>query len=145
MKKIENEVVVKTIETVYEAIDGNRFDSEEACKEWEKSYKCTVKVSWDKIPKQKINSCDFGLAYADCDYNCFMVIPRNMNDIVAINAFIKMKVNTEDSFLSAENIGKAMVLNFGFDYDWCDVYEMENRLAFLNRMWKETAEKLNNV
>lgn len=144
MKKIENEVMVKTIETVYEAIDGKRFDSEEACKKWEKSYECTVKASWDKIPKQEINSCDFGLTYAEEEYDCFMVIPRNLNDITTINAFVYMHTH-QDAIMSAENIGKVMVLNFGYDYDWCDVYEMENRLAFLNQMWKKTAEKLTNV
>lgn len=126
MKKIQREV--KTYKDIFVSIDGREFNSEADCKEWEASYKGTLAASWKQMKKIEVNSGDLGLPYASDDYECYAIRPKSLDEITLINAYIKSSTFNDAVTLTADVIGKLIVLNFGYDHDYCDWYIMEDLL-----------------
>lgn len=144
MRKIENEIMVKQIETTWEASDGTIFSNELDCEKYEQSYKCTIINSFNKIPRKEINSNDIYCPYATYDDAITIIYPRHMDDIVIINAYVKMKTG-DDGWLTQEHIGKHIMLNFGYDFGFCDIWVMEELLAIITARYKEQMAEIDTI
>lgn len=126
MKAIHKEVV--SVKTVYQSVDGKEFTTEDACLEWEKSYKGTIEASWRQIKKSCVDSTQLGLPWSSEDYETYLLCPKNLDEIAVINAYIEC-VTHQTALLTAQRVGRPLVLNFGYDRDWCDVYEIPELVA----------------
>lgn len=126
MKKIQREV--KTYTDIYVSVDGKEFTNEADCKAWEKSYKGTLEASWKLIKKIEVNTCDLGLPWSNDDYECYVLRPKNLDEICLINAYIESSTSY-NGILTSEFIGRTIALNFGYDHDYCDVYVLEEHLS----------------
>lgn len=143
MKKItREETKVITIE-VWVSVDGKEFNNEEDCKQWENSYKGTLSASWNLIKKEEINSGCFGIPYGCDDYECYLLKPSSLEEITLINAYINSETYNNCQTLTTDHINKLIVLNFGYDRDYCDVYTVEKHLERINNYINERADKLN--
>jgi len=127
MKKINREL--KTYETIFVSVDGKEFKTEADCREWEKSYKGTMAASWANIKKVEVNAMDLCLPYGSEDFECYMLTPRSLEEITYINAYVSSITCSNSPVLNTNHIGVTVVLNFGFDHDWCEVYQMDRHLA----------------
>lgn len=134
MKKIQKDVVIK--KDVFVSIDGMEFNNEADCREWETSYKGTMAASWNLIKKIKANPCELGVPYANEDDECYMIKPKNLEEITLINAYIRSSTSC-DIKLTTDHIDKAVIIDFGYDHDWCHVYIVEN---LINNITKKAAE-----
>ena len=105
-------------EKVYVAVDGNEFKNEADCKEWENSYKCTIKQSFDKLPKKEIDGISVAFPYASSDDHVVVVEPSSLDDITVINAYVHSCVDSSATVMDTTYIGKKVVLNFGCGYDY---------------------------
>lgn len=145
-KEIREETKVVRKE-VYISNDGLEFATEEACTSWEKSYKGTLELSWNAIPKLKVDSTRLGLPYSSDDHECYMVAPKNLDEIILINAFIEAQDTylsySGGEYLTVENIGKFVILDFGYDRDYCDVYTLDAHLQGIMNYTEELKSKLN--
>lgn len=130
MKTIQREV--KTYENIYVSVDGREFKTEADCKQWEASYKGTLAASWEQMKKLKVDSCDIGLPEASYDHECYAVKPKNLDEITLLNAYIHSSTCNGAVTLTAEQIGKVIVLNFGYDHDYCDWYVMDDHIKRLS-------------
>lgn len=131
MKKIiKEETKVVKVET-YVSADGKEFNDENDCLKWEKSYRGTLELSWKMLNPEKVYAPNFGLPYNNDDDNCFVVTPKNLEEVTLINAYIDCQTNENGNRITADTIGKAVLLNFGYDFDWCDTYILEEHLARL--------------
>lgn len=139
MKKIQREETKVVYKDIYVSVDGKEFDNEADCKAWEKSYEGTIKASWELIKKIKIDPTDIGYPGSNQDDECYVIEPKNLDEIVLINAYIESSVY--DSFgttlLTTEHIGKLVAINFGYDHDWCGIYTFE---SILNGITKKMSE-----
>lgn len=139
MRKIQREV--KTFEEVYVSVDGKEFRTEEDCKMWEKSYKGTIEASWKLIKKETVCSCDLGLPCSSYDNECYAIKPESLEEITLINAYIKCSVCNTAEELTTEHIGKLVILDFGYDRDWCDICiladEMKKRQEHMEALEKK--------
>lgn len=140
MKKIQREV--KTYEDIYVSVDGREFKNEVDCKQWEASYKGTLAESWRQIKKLEVDSCDIGLPGASYDYACYAIRPKNLEEITLINAYIHSSTCQGAVTLTAEQIGKLIVLNFGYDHDYCDWYVMEDHIKRLTERVADLEEAI---
>ena len=131
MKRIEKEI--KKIVYQYESIDGQRFDTEEDCKKWESSYLGTLEASMKNIRQISVCAPDLGIPYACEDWYVFVVRPSGMNEIVLLNAYIQAKTNNPGTLLTNDHVGKYIALNFGYDYDYCEIYVLDT--------WAEVIQK----
>ena len=129
MKKIQKEV--KIYETIYVSKDGKEFKTEADCKTWEDSYNGTLSESWKKFNKKEINPCNIGIPGACEDCECYAIRPKNLDEITFINAYINSSTYQGAVTLTAEQIGKLIILNFGYDHDYCDWYVLEDHLSKL--------------
>lgn len=136
--KETREVVVKT---EYIAIDGTVFRTKEECEQWEKSYKCTLTCSMKKIPHIETNGEDAYLQCSNCDENVWVLKPRNFEDIKVINAYTEHCCGCNAN-LTQDDIGTLLALNFGYDYDWCDVLKIKKYLAEINKAYNEFENKI---
>lgn len=120
MKEIRKEVIT------YESVDGNVFETKEDCLAWEKTYACI-----EKIPHKNVNGEI--LPNSNYDDNVMVLIPRNIEDINVINAYL----NNIDSYnlnrLTQEDIGKTICINFGYDYDFYIIYKYPDILENIKR------------
>lgn len=133
MKKvIKEETKVIQVET-YISADGKEFANKEHCLEWENSYRGTLELSWKKLNPQEVCASSFGLPYGNDDDNCFVITPKNLEEITLINAYIDCRTNKNGANISTTVMGKAILLNFGYDFDWCDIYVLEDHLASLTK------------
>lgn len=139
MKKIQREV--KTYEDIYVSIDGREFRKEADCKEWEASYKGTLSSSFALIKKVEANSCNLGIAYSNDDHECYVIKPKNLEEITLINAYIKSSTCCNGT-LTAGHIGKLVALNFGYDHDYCDVYTLEDHIKHVADYISELENKI---
>ena len=125
MKTITKEITNK--KTVYVSADGKEFETESACREWEKSYKGTISASWKLIHKKEVSDVELGLPWSSDDHECYLLRLDNLDDIALVNAYINCTTGYEGSLTTA-HINKYIVLNFGYDHDFCDVYDLDNHL-----------------
>jgi hypothetical protein len=126
MRKIQREV--KSYTDIYVSVDGREFTNEVDCKAWESSYKGTLEASWKLIDKKQVSDCDYGFAWSSEDHECYAIKPKNLDEIVLINAYIKATTGN-DGTLTTKHIGKLLILNFGYDHDYCDVDVLTEHLA----------------
>lgn len=140
MKKIQREETKVIYKDIYVSVDGREFDNEADCRAWENSYKGTLTASWNLIEKKEICDCDYGFSYASEDHECYAIKPKNLDDIVLINAYIKATTYSE-GILTTEHIGKLLILNFGYDHEYCDVDVLaEHFVKLTERIAKLEAE-----
>ena len=125
MKEIKKEII--TYATAYISVDGKEFETADACLEWENSYRRTIESSWETIPKKKVYDSDFGIPYAADDHECYTLKPKNLDEIVLINAYIKATTG-DDGTLTTEHISKVILLNFGYDHEYCDIDILSDHL-----------------
>lgn len=128
-------------EKVYVAVDGKEFRNEADCKEWENSYKCTIKQSFDKLPKYQINGVSVGFPYSSEDDGVFVVEPESIDDITVINAYVRSCVDSLAALMDTTCIGKKVVLNFGY----CNDYFSFALLDDLIKDFNSNIESINNT
>lgn len=128
-------------EKVYVAVDGKEFKNEADCKEWENSYKCTIKHSFDKLPKLQVDGISVAFPYACGDENVFVVEPHSLNDIILINAYAKSFIDDFCTPMDATYIGKKVVLNFGYSNDYFSFALPDDLIKDFNN----NIERINNA
>lgn len=140
MKKIQEKVETVVYKDVFVSVDGLKFDTEADCKAWETSYKGTMAANWKLINKAEANGCNLGLPYSNEDDECYIIEPKTLDEITVINAYIASSTGSAGD-LTMEHIGKLLVLNFGYDHDYCDVYvlskHIENITNYIAKLEKE--------
>jgi hypothetical protein len=141
MKKIQKEV--KTYENVYVSIDGNEFNNEADCRAWENSYKGTISASYKLLKKIDANASSLGLPGACDDYECYMIKPESLEDIVLINAYIESSTYNKGA-LTTKHIGEVVILNFGYDHEYCDVYTLSDHFNAITTYASELVSELEN-
>jgi hypothetical protein len=142
MKMIKQEV--KTYKAIYVSVDGKEFDNEADCKAWEKSYKGTLEASWKLIKKIEVSDCALGLPWSSDDHECYVLKPKNLDEITLLNAYIESSTCSK-GLLTAQHIGELIVLNFGYDHDYCDVYELADHLKSITEYIGRMNEKINEL
>lgn len=138
MRKIQREETKVIYKDIYVSVDGREFDNEADCKAWEKSYQGTISASWELIKKIKVDATEIGYPGGNEDDECYVIEPKNLDEIVLINAYIKS--STYDDFavtLTTEHIGKLVAINFGYDHDWCGRYILAD---IVNNITKKISE-----
>jgi len=143
LKKIQREET-KVIRTdIWVSVDDKEFTSEADCRAWETSYKGTMEASWKLINKVEVSDCGLGLPWSSDDHECYIIKPKNLDEIVLINAYITSSTCNK-GLLTAEHINQTLVLNFGYDHDYCDVYvladHIKNVLDYVNKVELELKE-----
>jgi hypothetical protein len=128
MKMIQREETKVIYTDIYVSVDGREFANEADCRAWEKSYEGTLEASWKLLNKKEVSNCDYGFAWSSEDHECYAIKPKNLDEIVLINAYIKATTGSNTT-LTTEHIGKVLILNFGYDHDWCDVGILAEQLA----------------
>lgn len=120
MRKIEKEtrreIVEKTV--IYEAVDGTTFSSEENCKKYEESYECSIRACFNKIPQVRTDASSLYFQGEPDDSEAFMLKPRNIEDIHAINAILNFVDHTNKGngqLVTQDDIGKTIMICFGYD------------------------------
>lgn len=126
MKKIQKEIT--TYKDIFVSADGKEFNSEEDCRAWENSYKGTISASWHLIQKREANSCLLGLMWSSDDHECYVIKPKDLEEITLINAYITTSTCHNEIRLTTNHIGKMIALDFGYDHDYCDVYILEEHI-----------------
>ena len=135
MKTIKKEETKVITTEVYVSADGKEFTDKEHCLEWEKSYRGTLELSWKNFAKKAVCGTDYGVPYAYDDNECYIVMPKNLEDITLINAYIDCVTCGNGNRLETTMINKTVFLNFGYDRDWCDVYDVRDLISkILNRV-----------
>ncbi len=138
MKKIQREV--KTYKDIFVSVDGKEFEKMADCEMWEASYRGTLEASWALIDKKEVCDCDYGIPWSSEDHECYAIKPKNLDEIVLINAYIKATTGN-DGGLTTEHIGKLLMLDFGYDHDYCDIWELSKRVeAITSNIAKLEAE-----
>lgn len=124
-KIIEKTIIEK--QTLYVTADGMEWEKEEDAKEWEKGVQYVAEMSWKAIPKKQISTTDAGVEYSNEDEEAYVLTPRNHEDIIALENYVR--VVTRESFgFDDSYIGKPIIMNFGYDRDWCSVYIIEDHI-----------------
>lgn len=137
IKEIEKTYKAK----VYVAVDGKEFRNEADCKEWENSYKCTIKQSFDKLPKKEIDGSSVAFPCACSDDYTVVVEPSSLDDITVINAYVKTLIDDFAVCMDTTCIGKKVVLNFGC----CDDYFSFALLDDLIKDFNNNIKRINNA
>lgn len=124
----EETKVVKT--QVYVSADGKEFANEADCKSWESSYEGVLEATWKTTPKKKVSGPSFGIPSSSWDDECYVVKPKTLDEVVFLNAYIGL-VQGYASQLSMNEVNKTLLINFGYDRDYCEVYVLEKHLTDL--------------
>ena len=140
MKKIQREVTIS--KDIYVSVDGKEFTNEADCKAWESSYRGTMEASWKLIDKKEICDCDYGFSYSSEDHECYAIKPKTLDEIVLINAYIKATTG-DNGALTTNHIGKLLILNFGYDRDYCDVDILAEHLAKITERFAKLEAEMN--
>ena len=140
MRKIQREVT--TYKDIFVSVDGKEFTNEADCKAWESSYRGTLEASWKLIDKKEVCDCDYGIPWSSEDHECYAIKPRNLDEIVLINAYIKASTYYEGR-LTAKHIGELIILDFGYDHDYCSIWELSENLAKITEQISKLEAEMN--
>ena len=146
MRKIQREETKVIYKDIYVSVDGREFDNEADCKAWEKSYQGTINASWERIKKIKVDATEIGYPGGHEDDECYVIEPKNLDEIVLINAYIKS--STYDDYavtLTTEHIGKLVALNFGYDHEWCGRYILADIVANITKKVAKLEAEMNGA
>ena len=145
MKKIEKEITTKTIVTEYEASDGKVFKNEADCKKWEDSYICTITNCFKKIPQTPVNGDHSYLSGSECDDEVITIMPRDLEDIKVINAYVKATTCGTDLNITHESIGRVLLLNFGYEHEWCVYCDLDKHFEQIKKDYDEYKNKIGKL
>ena len=143
MKQITEKV--ETLVTRFEAVDGTKFATEEQCKEWEKSYECTVNAMWNDIEKASMTSYD--MYSAGCEEEIYIVKAKSIDEVTAINAYLMVvSTNENGGFFTTESIGKEMVLMLDEGCQWHNLLGTKDEiLANIINNFTKLSNKVNGI
>lgn len=147
MKKVETIQEIRKTVVQYESVDGNLFDTEEACKQWEKSYEGTIMACFKKVPQIETNSSAMYFEYNSEEDTTYIVRPRHMEDVQVINNLLQF-VCKNGKLLTHEDINQDYIINFGYDGLHGDFYDLFALDAYLDRIanhYSTVREKMNEV
>ena len=122
----EKQIEVKNFKTVYEAEDGTQFNDKSDCERYEKTFSCAMR-SHIKGIALRMTAEDCVWMNGSCDNKVYSVVPRNEDDILRIRqmmAGMGAHKSTLD-LLSAEHIGKVLLIVTGYDEDWVAFQTLE--------------------
>jgi hypothetical protein len=123
--------------TTYISKDGREFKDKESCEKWEQSYISTITYSMQQMPYIKTNGYDTYLRGSDEDSNVWIVRPRNLDDILIINAYAR-EVCCEPNFnLTHEDVGKVIILDYGYDNCYCVAVRLEQYLQDIRKKYDD--------
>ena len=145
MRKIGKEITTKTSVTEYEASDGKIFKNEEDCKKWEESYICTITNCFKKIPQTPVNGDHSYLSSSEYDDEVITIMPRDLEDIKVINAYIKATTCGTELKITHESVGRVLLLNFGCDHDWCTYYDLDKHFDQIKKDYEEYKNRINKL
>lgn len=111
--KIINEQRTVT-DVYYEATDGTRFNTSKECEIYEKTAKCAIKAAFNSLP-MRIIQCDQADDNLTCDSQYGIIKPRDANDIIVINAFLKL---FDSKLVPVDVIGHTLVFYINYDEEW---------------------------
>lgn len=140
MKKIQREV--KTYKDIFVSVDGKEFTNEADCRAWENSYKGTLEASWKLIEKKEVSDTDYGIPWSSEDHECYAIKPKSLDEIVLINAYIKASTYS-DGDLTIEHIGELLILDFGYDHEYCNVWVLSEHFAKITEKIAELEAEMN--
>lgn len=142
MKKIQKREEIVKYTDIYVSVDGREFTNEADCREWETSYKGTLEASWKLINKKQVCDCDYGIPWSSEDHECYAIKPKNLDEIVLINAYIKATTYDEGKLTTA-HIGKLLMLDFGYDHEACYIHDFVEHLAKITEQISNLDAELN--
>lgn len=128
MRKIQREETKVVYTDIYVSVDGKEFTNEADCKAWETSYRGTLEASWKLIKKKEVYDTEYGIPWSSEDHECYAIKPKNLDEIVLINAYIKATTG-DDGRLTTKHIGELIILDFGYDHDYCCLWVLSEQLA----------------
>lgn len=109
----------KVVSETFVSFDGHKFDDEECCEKYEGR---VVNGAWRVFPKARVDATRFGIGKKEDE--CYVFIPKTQEDLNMLNAYIRRELFYATDFFFAEDIGKAMLVDFGNDSDDCHVYDL---------------------
>lgn len=142
MKKIQREETKVIYTDIYVSVDGKEFTNEKDCIAWESSYRGTLEASWKLINKKQVCDCDYGIPWSSEDHECYAIKPKNLDEIVLINAYIKATTYDEGKLTTA-HIGKLLMLDFGYDHDYCYIHDFVEHLAKITEQISNLEAEMN--
>lgn len=129
---------------VYISVDGKEFETEQACRNWEKSYRGTLEASWKLIPKVPVDTTELGMPWSNDDEECYLFVPKDFDEITLLNAYIQ-DTCSNSLLLTTNHIGKSVVLNFGSCGDICDTYILEDHVDRIVNYAEKLKTKLSEM
>ena len=145
MKRNEERITKEVTELVvtFVASDGKVFKNEEDCKKYEESYVCTLKTCFKKIPHLEKAASSLYMQYGNEEDEAYMLIPRNIEDIYAINRVLDYcdgiygAIGQTSGRLTQDDIGKTILINFGYEGMESGWYTMLRKDEYLKRISDE--------
>lgn len=137
----------KTVEKrvpVYIAGDGKEFDNAADCEKWEQSYKYTLNLGWKSLPKIAVNTMYAGLEYNNECNECWLIKPRDLNDVTLINAYAAMRTG-ELSDIKPAHIGKNILLDFGYECCYAYVIDANEHVKQIENYIKSLITELEGI
>ena len=109
-KNVETITVTKDI-IHYEAFDGTIFDSEDECKQYEKTSQCAINGAFNQIPQTDVSGEGVYDAIGSFSYDdtIHAIYVKDINTLVTINKwFVSVGVG---HLLSADDIGTIQLID----------------------------------
>lgn len=117
MKRIEKETRREIIErnVIWEAADGTTFGDEQLCRKYEESYVCSIKTCFFKVPHYETNAEALFFPGESEETYAYIMKPRNINDIHAINAVLNYVNKMDPNLVTQDDIDKVIMIDFGYE------------------------------
>ena len=143
MKKIEKEYTRVEKEIYYEAYDGERFSTPEACKEYENNAKGVIGKKVQSFLVKRTNMCRVfdPIVWCSEDEAAEIYLPQSEKDIDALNMYTNMYYK-DCKLLDETYIGNYVVVEFDYNKDWCQARTFDEIIdAFKEHIKKLTSEE----
>lgn len=110
------QIEVKSIKTVYVAVDGTEFNDKEECRKYDESAIGVLKGRVKKLAVKVTN--EWTAVGGDEDHEVWIVVPKKAEDVVAIGQLLALYGNSQNTDELDEQIGKPVFLMWNYDQDY---------------------------
>ena len=137
MKRIEKEYTRVEKNVYFEAYDGTHFTNEDECIKYESNAKAVAgKKVQAFLVKRTYSESIFSDFHATCDEKVEIYLPRNMEDVDALNNYLNF-VYSDYDVIGSECIGKYVVVDYSYDEDWCRAQIFEDKIENFKKLFEK--------
>lgn len=124
-----NEIVEKRVVESYVAADGTEFDSQDECREYEKTHVCAIKARLHEMALAEDTECNMYDGSGTDETLVYVVIPKNEEELRFVRQALSINHSKNAEKVSGKDIGRVLLIGFTYGDEYVYVTKLDDLVS----------------